>query len=125
MRFRPNKRLKDKSIIDIIPLVNVVFLLLVFWLLAMGVPLGLKQNPTIGQREIPAIGSMVVVVLPGKVVIDGKPVSDGTLKGLPRNRDFVVLASNEIPYSRMISILDILRTSGHTRLSLATKPVNN
>jgi biopolymer transport protein ExbD len=67
---------------------------------------------------------MVVVVLPGKVVIDGKPVSDGTLKGLPRNRDIVILASKEIPYSQVISILDVLRTSGHTRLSLATKPVN-
>jgi biopolymer transport protein ExbD len=125
MRFRRNKRLKNKSLIDITPLVNVVFLLLVFLVLAMGVPLGLKQNTMIGQGGIPAIGSMVVVVLPGKVVIDGKPVSYGTLQGLPRNRDIVILASKEIPYSRVISILDVLRTSGHTRLSLATKPVSN
>jgi hypothetical protein len=83
MRFRRNKRLKNKSIIDITPLVNVVFLLLVFLLLAMGVPLGFKQNTMIGQREIPAISSMVVVVLPGKVVIDGKTVSDKILQGLP------------------------------------------
>jgi biopolymer transport protein ExbD len=125
MRFRRNKRLKNKSIIDITPLVNVVFLLLVFLLLAMGVPLGFKQNTMIGQREIPAISSMVVVVLPGKVVIDGKTVSDKTLQGLPRNRDIVILASKEIPYSQVISILDVLRISGHTRLSLATKPVSN
>jgi biopolymer transport protein ExbD len=125
MRFRRNKRLKNKSLIDITPLVNVVFLLLVFLLLAMGVPLGLKQNTMIGQGGIPAIGSMVVVVLPGKVVIDGKSVSYGTLQGLPCNRDIVILASKEIPYSRVISILDVLRTSGHTRLSLATKPVSN
>jgi biopolymer transport protein ExbD len=125
MRFRRNKRLKDKSIIDITPLVNVVFLLLVFLLLAMGVPLGFKQNTLIGQGEIPAGSSMVVVVFPGKVVIDGKPASDGTLQGLPRNRDIVILASKETPYPRVISILDVLRTSGHTRLSLATKPVSN
>jgi biopolymer transport protein ExbD len=125
MRFRRNKRLKNKSIIDITPLVNVVFLLLVFLLLAMGVPLGFKQNTMIGQREIPAISSMVVVVLPGKVVIDGKPVSDKILQGLPRNRDIVILASKEIPYSQVISILDVLRISGHTRLFLATKPVSN
>jgi biopolymer transport protein ExbD len=125
MRFRRNIRLKNKSLIDIIPLVNVVFLLMVFLLLAMGVPLGLKHGTLIGQREIPAIGSMVVVVLPGKVVIDGKPVSDGTLQGLPRYRDIVILASKEIPYSRVISILDVLRTSGHTRLSLATKSLSN
>jgi len=124
MRFRPNKRLKNKSIVDIITLVNVIFLLLVFWLLAMGIPLGLKQNRMIGQTETPAISSMIVVVLPGKVVIGGKPVSNGTLKGLPRNRDIIILTSKEIPYSRVISILDVLRTSGHTRLSLATKPVN-
>jgi biopolymer transport protein ExbD len=122
MRFRRNKRLKNKSIFDISPLVNVVFLLLVFLLLAMVVPLGLKQNTMIGQREIPAVGSMVVVILPGKVIIDGKPANDGTLKGLPRNKGIVILASKDISYSRVISILDVLRTSGHTRLSLATKP---
>jgi biopolymer transport protein ExbD len=125
MRFRRNKRLKNKSLIDITPLVSVIFLLLVFLLLAMGVPLGLKQNTLIGQGEIPAGASMVVVVLPGRVVMDGKLVSDGTLQGLPRNRDIVILASKEIPYSRVISILDVLRTSGHTRLFLATKPVSN
>jgi biopolymer transport protein ExbD len=125
MRFRRNKRLKNKSIFDITPLVNVVFLLLVFLLLAMGVPLGLKQGTVIGQGEIPAISSMIVVVLPGKVVIDGKPVSDKNLQGLPRNTDIVILASKEIPYFRVICILDVLRISGHTRLSLATKPVSN
>jgi biopolymer transport protein ExbD len=125
MRFRRNKRLKDKSIIDITSLVNVVFLLLVFWLLAMAVPLGLNQNTPTGPREIPAVDSMVVAVLPGKVVMNGKPVNENTLKGLPRNRDIVILASKEIPYSQVISILDVLRASGHTRISLATKSMSN
>jgi biopolymer transport protein ExbD len=125
MRFRRNKRLKDKSLIDITPLVNVIFLLLVFLLLATGVPLGLKQDTLIRQGEVPSGASMVLVVLPGTVVMDGKPLSDGILQGLPRNRDIVILASKETPYSRVISILDVLRTSGHTRISLATKPLSN
>jgi biopolymer transport protein ExbD len=125
MRFRRNKRLKSKSFIDITALVNGVFLLLVFLLLATGVPLGLKDGNLIGQGGISAGASMVVVVLPGKVVMDGKPVSHGALQGLPRNRDIVILASKEIPYSQVINILDVLRKSGHTRLSLATKPVSN
>jgi biopolymer transport protein ExbD len=125
MRFRRNKRLKDKSLVDITHLVNVVFLLLVFLLLAVGVPLGLNQGSLIGQGKISAGSSLVVVILPGKVVMDGKPVNDGTLQGLPRNMDIVILASKEVPYLRVMSILNILRTSGHTRLSLATKPVSN
>ncbi len=125
MRFRRNKRLKNKSLIDITPLVNVVFLLMVFLLLATGVPLGLKQDTPIRQGEVPSGASMVLVVLPGIVVMDGKPMSDGTLQGLPRNRDIVILASKEIPYSTVISLLDVLRTSGHTRISLATKPLSN
>ncbi len=125
MRFRRNKRLKNKSLIDITPLVNVIFLLLVFLLLATGVPLGLKQDTLIRQGEVPSGASMVLVVLPGIVVMDGKPLSDGILQGLPRNRDIVILASKETPYSRVISILDVLRTSGHTRISLATKPLSN
>ncbi len=125
MRFRRNKRLKNKSLIDITPLVSIVFLLLVFLLLATGVPLGLKQDTLIRQGEDPSGASMVLVVLPGIVVMDGKPMSNGTLQGLPRNRDMVILASKEIPYSRVISILEVLRTSGHTRISLATKPLSN
>jgi biopolymer transport protein ExbD len=125
MRFRRNKRLKDKSLVDITHLVNVVFLLLVFLLLAVGVPLGLNQGSLIGQGKISAGSSAVVVVLPGKVVMDGKPINGGTLEGLPHNMDIVILASKEVPYLRVMSILDILRTSGHTRLSLATKPVSN
>jgi biopolymer transport protein ExbD len=124
MRFHRNKGFRKKSIIDITLLVNIVFLLLIFLLLAMGVPLGLNQNTPGVQRGIPAIGSMDVMVLPGKVLINGKPVNNETLQTLPRNRDIIILASKEIPYSRVIGILDVLRTSGHTRLSLVTKPVN-
>jgi hypothetical protein len=125
MRFKRNKKLRNISISGISPLVHFVFLLLVFWLLAIGVPLGGKPTTMTGQRDIPAINSMVVVILPGKVAIEGKPASDKVLQGLPRNRDIVIQASKETSYSRVISILDVLRASGHTRISLATKPVGN
>jgi biopolymer transport protein ExbD len=66
---------------------------------------------------------MTVVVMPEQITIDGKPAAQQTLAALPRDRDIVILASRNIPYFKMIEILDVLRASGHTRLSLATRPL--
>lgn len=122
MRFRRNKKSKLSSCIDITQLVNLVFLLLVFLLLAMGVPLGLDGTHSIPRKEYPSEASMKLVVLPQNILIDGKNAKDQALGRLPRNRDIVILASKDIPYSRIAGVLDTLKESGHTRISLATKP---
>lgn len=122
MKFRRNKRSKLSSFIDIGQLVNVIFLLMVFLILAMGVPLGLERSPQTPKKEAPASGSTAVVVLPGKILVNGQEANDQILKSLPQNRDIVVLASGDIPYSRVTRVLDVLKVSGHTMLSLTTRP---
>jgi biopolymer transport protein ExbD len=90
MRFRRNKKNRIISVLDTTPLVNVVYLLLIFFLLLMGLPLRTSEpdllTSTSGRRGTTA-GSMTVVILPEQIIIDGKPVSDQTLAGLPRDRD--------------------------------------
>ena len=61
----------------------------------------------------------------GEVIIDGRPADREVISGLPRDREIVVMASRDIPYFRVMDVLDVLRTSGHMRLSLATRPVHN
>ncbi|MGO9147594.1 MAG: ExbD/TolR family protein [Desulfomonilia bacterium] len=125
MRFRRNKHKRRIAFIDTTPVVNVVFLLLIFFLLSIGVPYGLKSGSMAGASGTPATGPMTIIVMPDKVLINGKPVSEQVLPGLPRNRDILILASRDISFFKVSSILDVLRTSGHTRLSLATSPVKD
>jgi biopolymer transport protein ExbD len=124
MRFRRNKRQRPGFIITITPLVNVLFLLLMIFALSLGAQLRpdhgfLKRG---GSAPSP---SMTVLILPGKVLLDGRTVNDQALPALPRNRDIVIRVGKDIPYSRVAGILERLRSTGHTRLSLATKPVND
>ena len=44
---------------------------------------------------------------------------------MPFDQDIVVLAYKDIPYYRVIQVLDILRSSKHERISLATKPIRD
>jgi biopolymer transport protein ExbD len=122
MKFRRNKGSKLSSFIDISQLVSVIFLLLVFSILAMGVPLGLERSPETPKRETHASGTTNVLVLKGKILVNGHESDDQALKAIPSHRDIVVLASGDIPYSRVTRVLDVLKVSGHTRLSLTTRP---
>jgi len=126
MRFRRNKKNRVISVLDTTPLVNVVYLLLIFFLLSMGLPLRTSERDlltSMSGRVGTTAGSMTVAILPEQIIIDGRPVSEQTLAGLPRDRDIVIMASRDIAYIKVITILDVLRASGHTRLSLTTKPI--
>jgi biopolymer transport protein ExbD len=125
MRFRRNNTTRVLSILDITPLANVVFLLLILLLVSMGSPFPFTEIRSWGSSGTgsPITKTMTVVVMPEQITIDGKPAAQQTLAALPRDRDIVILASRNIPYFKMIEILDVLRASGHTRLSLATRPL--
>ena len=127
MKFRKKKKNKTSSPLYIVPLVNLVFLLLVFLLVTLTSPFKTDKASLSGPiNSIRSAANPVnVVVLPEKVVIDGKPGAAPTLSMLPRDKDIIITASREIPYFKVIDILDILRSSGHTRLSIATKPLHN
>jgi len=121
MRFRQSKKSKISSVIDMAQLVNIVFLLLVFILLALGVPLGVGGDMDDAQRRTPQAGTATVVVLPGKVLMNGNQADTQDIRKLPKNVEIVVLAFKDTPYSQVAGVLDILRGSGHARISLATK----
>ena len=126
MRFR-RKRDKNISAIDITPLVDVVFLLLIFFMLSLGSPLKISEVnlPESSSGDTISKQAITVVVSPETILIDGRKSEQEALRGLPIDQDIVVLAYRDIPYFRVIQILDVLRTSEHERISLATKPVKN
>ncbi len=126
MKFR-RKRDKNISAIDITPLVDVVFLLLIFFMLSLGSPLNISEVllPESKSGESLAKKAISVVILPEQLLIDGQAAMQESLSTLPFDQDIVVLAYRDIPYFRVIQVLDELRQSKHERISLATKPVKN
>jgi biopolymer transport protein ExbD len=126
MKFR-KKRDKNISAIDITPLVDVVFLLLIFFMLSLGSPLKLSEVnlPESNSGDTLTKQAITVVISPENILIDGISVKEDLLTTLPFDQDIIVLAYRDIPYFKVITVLDILRTSGHERISLATKPVKN
>lgn len=126
MKFR-RKRDKNISAIDITPLVDVVFLLLIFFMLSLGSPLNISEVllPESKSGDSLAKKAISVVILPEQLLIDGQAAMQESLSTLPLDQDIVVLAYRDIPYFRVIQVLDELRQSKHERISLATKPVKN
>lgn len=126
MKFR-RKRDKNISAIDITPLVDVVFLLLIFFMLSLGSPLNISEVllPESKSGDSLAKKAISVVILPEQLMIDGQAAMQESLSTLPLDQDIVVLAYRDIPYFRVIQVLDELRQSKHERISLATKPVKN
>lgn len=126
MKFR-RKRDKSISAIDITPLVDVVFLLLIFFMLSLGSPLKISEVklPESNSGEALSKQATTVIISPETILVDGRITPEEALKTLPVDQDIVVLAYRDIPYYRVIRVLDILRTSKHERISLATKPIRD
>jgi biopolymer transport protein ExbD len=127
MRFQKTRKDRRTSVLDVTPLVDVVFLLQIFFLLTIGSPLMLSEvnlPATISGKSV-VTDTVTVIILPQEVIINGKQADQQAISGLPRDREIVVMASREIPYFKVMDVLDALRTSGHSRLSLATRPVHN
>ena len=126
MKFRRNRD-KRISAIDITPMVDVVFLLLIFFMLSLGSPLkisevNLPESKSGGTLPKQAI---TVVISQKSIFINGEHAEKESLDTLAFDQDIIVLATRDIPYFQVIDVLDMLRTSGHERISLATKPVKN
>lgn len=125
MRFRKKRRDKNSSAFDVTPLVDVMFLLQIFFLLTLGSPLKISEvSLPVSDTGASLTKEAIMVAISHKgLYIDGLNSQESALRSLPVDKDIVILASKDIPYFRVISTLDILKTSGHERISLATRPL--
>lgn len=127
--MRVNLQLKRPRI-EILPLIDIVFLLLVFFIYAMlsmavhrGLPVLLPSSST-AQIEKRLILS-VTVDSDGSVYLDKKAVPLERLgvslreKSMGRKETGVLLfADRQLPYQRLFQVLDEIRTAGLTQISL-------
>lgn len=132
MKFK--RKLETRAIVDIVPMIDVVFQLILFFLVSTtfavlpGISLDLPQSSTAeGTRTS---GITITISREGAIYVNAEPVSldalDAALEKLgtasPRDSVPVSLEADEmVPNGVIVKVLDALRRTGFTGVNLRTK----
>lgn len=125
--YRPQQK---KVRIEMLPLIDIVFLLLVFFIYAMlsmavhrGLPVRLPTSTTAKVNK--QLTLSVTIKADGRIFVNKEEVSMENLVNLLRKRaagkpepGVLLFADRALPYQRLFEILDRIRTAGITRISL-------
>ena len=121
--------------IDIHPLIDVVFLLLIFFMVTTtfserpGMKLELPASETAEEQPLQEL--TVVLTYDQRVFFQGREIALENLtnlleKALERSSEKMVIisADQRVEYGKVVSVMDIAKKSGATGLTIATRPVN-
>ena len=128
------RRPPPKARIEIIPMIDTVFFLLVFFMMSSlsmavyrGMPIDLPKAGT-GQQGMPNHAA-VTLTKDGQIYLDKQPISFDQLrerlKGLLTvNPELTVILSADeaVSHGRVVEAMDIARWAGSNRLAIAVKP---
>ena len=118
--------------IEILPLIDIVFLLLVFFIYAMlsmavhrGIAINLPTSSTAGIET--ELSLSVTVRENGQIVLDANPISLGALAGLLRAKaqeykgsQVHLFADKNVSYQLLVKVLDQIRAAGLSNIVLQT-----
>lgn len=113
--------------ISLTPLIDVVFILLLFFMLtsrfiqwrAVDLPISTEPfNQTISERSLQAPG-VIIVRADGEVEFKGQRLSVDQLTGLEKNAVFVLKTAPDASLQQILIVLDQLTFLGVTQVSLA------
>lgn len=125
---------KPKARIEIIPMIDVMMFLLVFFVLlslnvipALGVKTSLPSSSTAHDLTV-NLNAMVSIPVQGDIQLDGKNISLDQLpdaikaKQKPNTKVSIILnADKGVEFQRVLDVLDALRGHGFEAISFATK----
>ena len=127
-----NEPVKNKAHIELIPMIDVMMFLLVFFVL-----ISLNVIPSQGMKtQLPGAASAqqlkpqqhAIVTLGdnNRLELDGQPVTPETLvsqlKSRGEQKTSIVLNSDKnVPVERLIAVMDSLRQGGFTAISIVTR----
>jgi biopolymer transport protein ExbD len=135
--MRLGRRTIKKARIEIIPMIDTIFFLLVFFMISTlsmtrysGVPVNLPKAAT-GQQA--ANESAAVSITPeGKIFIDKQEVPRESVQTilqqrLSANPELLVLinADERVEHGRVVEIMDDARQAGVSKMAIAVKPRNS
>ncbi len=130
--MRLEKGRRRKALINVTSLIDVVFLLLIFFVVTStflerpGIDLTLPQAGS-GETEIP--GVTVRIVADGQVFVGSQAVPLEELAGILEARlreegttDVTLEADRSVPHGRVVAAMDAARQAGARGLVVATRP---
>ncbi len=129
-----SRRRRREPVINLAPLVDIVFLLVIFFMVTStfitpetGLPVDLPQ--AVSGEERPSGAPTVVVSSDGVVHWQGKEVADdqllsglrGVLASDPVGT-VILRADRKTPHGRVVQVMDIIRRAGAKRVAIAAIP---
>lgn len=136
MQFSRQRRQRPNDDDRILPLTNIVFLLLIFFMLAgqLSSPdvLSIQPPRSISETSASNIGLLVQINMEGAIALDGNPVSATALETTVR--DYLaehpeapvrLKADGLTNASRVVAVMSVLRDAGVERLRLLTMGVDS
>ena len=129
----PRKHFK-KARIEIIPMIDTIFFLLVFFMISTlsmahysGLPVNLPKAAT-GQQP-PSESAAVTIGADGKITIDKQEVARDRIRHalqerLQKNPEILVLinADERVEHGLVVEVMDAARQAGVAKMAIAVKP---
>lgn len=133
MRFQKEPR-KNSSLLDITPVVDTVFNLLIFFALSLNfistpgiqvnLPKSAAQEITREKKDL-----RVVITPTNQLYLNEKPVDISDLgdrfrKAAQSNRETQILiqADQQVTHGKVVEVMDLARSAGLHRLAIVTQP---
>ena len=127
MNFATPRRTRPRE--NVVPLINVVFLLLIFFVLAgtlrppepnqLQLPTTTSGNPTRMQHTLPVLALDAA----GHVFRDGRSLSPSEIRSLRAPDGLELRADRGVPARVLLPLLEALEEAGVARLELVTQRV--
>jgi biopolymer transport protein ExbD len=131
--MRLQKRSLKKARIEIIPMIDTIFFLLVFFMVATlsmaqfrGVEVNLPKSAS--GRDAPAENTMITITRERLIYLDKVPIEPGRLRQslarqLERTPNLLVIinADEGVEHGKVVEIMDEARQAGVKKLSIAVK----
>jgi biopolymer transport protein ExbD len=132
--MRIQRRSMKKARIEIIPMIDTIFFLLVFFMISTlsmrqfrGMPVNLPKAAS-GQQA-PAESASITITRENQIFLDKQAVDQTTLGDLLRaqlvkNPELwvVINADNGLEHGRVVEVMDIARSASVAKMAIAVKP---
>lgn len=132
MAVKFNRRLKTKVILDMAPMIDIVFQLIIFFMLATQVKITTGMEFELPKAEnlskIAETPLKITVVNKNSIMVGTKKtnltnfsvvLSESTVSGNNAQKSVILYGNKSIEYNLLIQIMDILKEHGYDSIDLA------
>ena len=132
--MRIQRRSMKRARIEIIPMIDTIFFLLVFFMISTlsmsqykGMPVNLPKAAS--GRQAPAESAAITIDKDDRLFLDKQPVDKSSLRDLLRqqlvkNPELLVVinADGGVAHGRVVEVIDIARSADVVKMAIAVKP---